>query len=863
MDDNGYNNRGSGIFAVYDCHDGHFCYSALLKEILPTGFSEKPLWKVLADGNAITEEESERLEDIITGMAEREEPAVYYTEFEIKNGSGMPVCYSVGFISTVPQGKMTITFQELPGKHHAGEDEDVTGHDIISEDSMPYGGKSNEGKSNEGKSNEEKSNEGTGTVYGYNRVNDITGLMNQKAFLSRLEKELQEESCIPGKCAVVYFDIQRFKIINNMFGMVEGDRLLLYIADRMRDILDGRGFGCHVSADRFAFYICGGKEEVEQCIDKLFDEIAAFGLPFEVQCNAGIYMIEEKDIKADSIADCAIMAQNLVKGSYEKRYNYYKEEIREHLLGEQEITGIMRTALLEGQFVAYYQPQYNHSTGVLVGAEALVRWLHPEKGPIPLGLFIPVFENNGFITRMDLYILKRVCIFIRKCLDENIPVVPVSVNLTRYDIFSPGFFEKMEAIRNEYEVPSKYVRLEITESSALGNSQFINEAVRKLHSYGYIVEMDDFGSGYSSLNILKDIEFDMVKLDIKFLEKEKGRKGRGGTILSSIMRMMNWLQLPVIAEGVETPEQADFLQSIGCDYIQGYLYSRPLPEKEYEKLLRGSHIGNAAPNMRLIETMDVDNFWSNESLETLIFSNFVGGAGIFDYKDGKTEMLRVNKKYLQELSMNLSEKDLVGGDILDLIDESGKDTYIKMLEKAIETGEEQECESWRTMVSPGCGEQRICIRSTVRMIGRSKNNYIFYAMIRNITAEKNRYTEILDSERRFKAASEQVNIYYWEYTVATKEMRPCFRCMRDLGLPALLQNYPDSAIEMGVFPPEVADMYRDWHRQIAEGVPSLEAVMPLTVGRVPFHVRYTTEFDENGHPVKAYGSAALVVDEKK
>ncbi len=133
-------------------------------------------------------------------------------------------------------------------------------------------------------------------------------------------------------------------------------------------------------------------------------------------------------------------------------------------------------------------------------------------------------------------------------------------------------------------------------------------------------------------------------------------------------------------------------------------------------------------------------------------------------------------------------------------------------------------------------------------------------MIRNITSEKNSFNAMLDTERRFKMASEQVNIYFWEYTVSTKEMRPCFRCMRDLGLPPLLRNYPDSAIEMGIFPPEVADMYRDWHVQVANGVKELEAIIPLTPERIPFHVRYTTEFDENGHPVKAYGSAALVVD---
>ncbi len=152
----------------------------------------------------------------------------------------------------------------------------------------------------------------------------------------------------------------------------------------------------------------------------------------------------------------------------------------------------------------------------------------------------------------------------------------------------------------------------------------------------------------------------------------------------------------------------------------------------------------------------------------------------------------------------------------------------------------------------------MCIRSTLKAIGKSKDNYIFYSMIRNITAEKKQYMSLAGGEGYNPAAYDPMRIYYWEYRVATKEMRPCFWCMRDMGLPALMTDYPESAIEMGLIPPEMADMYRDWHQQIARGVPALEAVIPLTVGRVPFLVRYTTEFDENGHPIKAYGSAALV-----
>ena len=379
------------------------------------------------------------------------------------------------------------------------------------------------------------------------------------------------------------------------------------------------------------------------------------------------------------------------------------------------------------------------------------------------------------------------------------------------------------------------------------------------HECGYLVEMDDFGSGYSSLNVLKDIDFDIIKLDMMFLSQESD-SNRGGTIVSAVIRMAKWLDMPVIAEGVETIKQADFLRSIGCDSMQGYLYSRPLPEEEYEKLLCDSTVGDMVSQMRLIDTLNACDFWDPNSQETLIFRNYVGGAAIFDYQDGKIEILRVNQKYLQEIGMNQSERDLIRSDPFLTLDEANKKIYFDMLERAIQSMDEEECETWRNLSSPCCGEERICIRANVRVIGNSEDNYLFYAMVRNITAEKKHYAEILDSERRFKMASEQANIYYWEYTVATKEMRPCFRCMRDLGLPAVLTNYPDSAIEMGVIPPEAADMYRDWHRQIAAGVKELEAVIPLTIGRVPFHVRYTTEFDENGWPVKAYGSATLVVD---
>ncbi|MCR4716440.1 MAG: hypothetical protein K5656_04585, partial [Lachnospiraceae bacterium] len=155
------------------------------------------------------------------------------------------------------------------------------------------------------------------------------------------------------------------------------------------------------------------------------------------------------------------------------------------------------------------------------------------------------------------------------------------------------------------------------------------------------------------------------------------------------------------------------------------------------------------------------------------------------------------------------------------------------------------------------------VKSEMRVVGRTDKVYMLYALIHNITEEKKAYNELYKSERRFRFASEQANVYAWEYDIRTKEMRPCYRCMRDLNLPPLLKNYPEPAIEVGIFPADYADMYREWHKKLEEGVDSLEAIIPLTVGRVPFHVRYTTEYDEAGRPLKAYGSATLVVDDEE
>lgn len=796
------------ILIFYNTKNKTFVYNSDMS-VLAGRFDERPMWQVLAEDKFASEGSVNRFNSKLEEVSASSLPKAVYTELSLKSAQGLWHRWMAGFITDGKSDVVTITLTD-------------TGNVVTA------------------------------------RIDELTGLRTRKAFCKEIKSVLANnmEKAVRGEYIIIYFDIIKFKAVNEAFGMEKGDEFLTYIGKSLDGMIGENGISCRIEADRFAAFIDIAENTAETVINMLDEAITAYDIPIEIMFNAGVYVIGKEGISVDAMLDRAILAQSTIKGNYNDLFAYYSEELLSDMLGEQEIVGMMAAALSDKQFVVYYQPQYNHTTGMIIGAEALARWNNPEKGLISPGVFIPIFERNGFITNLDLYIFESVCKFIRKCIDNKYVLIPISTNFSRYDIFYPDFVEKLEEIRNRYDVPVKYLRVEITETSILGGSTRTNEVIAKLHERGYVVEMDDFGSGYSSLNVLKDIELDIIKLDMRFLSTGQDNN-KGGTIISSVVRMAKWLSMPVIAEGVETVQQADFLRSIGCDYIQGFLYSKPLPEDKYVGLISSGFVGAAIPQMKLIENLDANNFWNPYSLETLIYSNYVGGAAIFDYHNGKIEILRVNTKYLSEICMNLTEKDLIESDPLEVFDEENKKIYLDMLEKAIETGEEQECETWRTLSSGCCGDEYVCIRSNVRMIGKSENSIMFYAMIRNITTEKHYYESILNSERIFKAASEQVGIYFWDFLFATRDMHPCFRCMRDLGLPPLVTNYPYPLIEQDIFPPEYADIFEGWCEQIRNGTKEVSGVVPLTSDRIPFLIRVTGEYDEVGNPVKAYCSATL------
>ncbi|MEG2314770.1 MAG: EAL domain-containing protein, partial [Clostridia bacterium] len=407
----------------------------------------------------------------------------------------------------------------------------------------------------------------------------LTNICNKTSFLRNTNAMLRQHPDKP--YCIVSFDVQRFRAVNDIFGHEEGDRLLRHIATQLQSMLERRGTCSRLDTDNFAFCIPYTQESLQECMRTLNASMRAYDLSFEVTLAFGVYLIDDRTITVSQMQDRADMAKRSVKSSYLEHWAFYDSAMREQFLEEQEIINHMSAALAQGEFVVYYQPKCRLDTGIIVGAEALVRWQHPQRGLLSPVAFIPLFEKNGFVMQLDVYVWSQTCALCAQLLKEQPNAVfRVSVNISRANLYNPTLCQTLDALCEKHGVPRSCMEVEITESAYMENAHLLLDLINELHKYGFLVAMDDFGSGYSSLNMLKEIPVDVLKLDMRFLFGLKN-SDRGGSILQSMVRMANQLQLEVIAEGVETKEQARFLASIGCKLAQGYYYDMPMPEQDF------------------------------------------------------------------------------------------------------------------------------------------------------------------------------------------------------------------------------------------------------------------------------------------
>lgn len=410
---------------------------------------------------------------------------------------------------------------------------------------------------------------------------DLTGILAEKTFYKQVQERLTKAK--PGEYCIVYLDVYKFKLINEIFGYDKGDELLCAIGEELEQLTEGcNGLCGRISGDKFALFIPHQEELIKLFYTRKKRKKRI--LPIEIYLYYGVYVVNHMDIPPAQMVDCAQLAQRAIKGNYDNYVSYYNEKIKDQIMKEQEIISSMSKALDNGEFVVYLQPQYNYREGRICGSEALVRWKSPEKGLIPPGDFIPVFESNGFIIKLDENVWEQVCKLQRKWLDAGYDPLPISVNVSRADLLKGCVAEKIMGLIEKYDLTSDLIRVEVTESAYMDNPQQLIMEIDILRNNGLLVEMDDFGSGYSSLNMLKDVPIQVLKTDLKFLAGT-GIEMRKESILANVVRMAHQMGMSVIAEGVETKEQADYLLQLNCEQMQGYYFSRPIPVEEFEKLV--------------------------------------------------------------------------------------------------------------------------------------------------------------------------------------------------------------------------------------------------------------------------------------
>lgn len=414
-------------------------------------------------------------------------------------------------------------------------------------------------------------------------IEKITYLVKRAQKIQHFESHVRDLILHSSKSiACIQFDISRFKIINDIYGERMGDQILQFIKDNLAEICNETQYYLNLRSDVFVVL---SEFQHESELDELIRQIQTRCKMFKnikLTYSIGVYIVNDRKMDLRQIEDRAAMARKKAKGNMMNNVLYYQEEFKEMLYIRNFIEESLPSAIDEKQFQMYLQPKYSIVQNHIVGAEALVRWQHPDRGMIYPNEFIPVIEENGYIKKVDYYIWKEACNFLKRCEQAGIKNCPVSVNVSRLHLTDTVFMDYLAQTIHEAGIPKEQLELEITET--IGDEQISNMAELLKHQ-GYKLLMDDFGSGYSSLNILLETPFDVIKLDKKFMENmmvsEKGR-----LILEYVVAMEDKLGLELLAEGVETEEQVELLRKIGCDNVQGYYYAKPMPVEDFFELLQ-------------------------------------------------------------------------------------------------------------------------------------------------------------------------------------------------------------------------------------------------------------------------------------
>jgi len=561
---------------------------------------------------------------------------------------------------------------------------------------------------------------------------ELTGLLTRQAFIHHAETLISQtpdhQYCIVG------VDVENFKTTNTQYGEELCDQFLSYIAGQLISTLK-TGFAGRFGGDQFVV-IFEEKPNITEDLIRHIKESILLKAPIPHQTiKIGIYQSIDTALPVVRCCDRAFLAIREIKGVYAKDIFFYEDKLQQQLSDEQRITSCMEKALKENQFKVFYQPKHEAVTGKIAGAEALIRWEHPEYGFMSPGQFIPIFEKNGFITKIDSFVMNKVCEDLVQWQSLGIPVVPVSVNISRKDFFEKNWINKHLQLIDKYNLDHSLIHMEVTESMYSENIEFIIEQVKKVQDSGYLIEMDDFGSGYSSLGLLATFPLNVIKLDISFVRHIDVNK----VVIENIIKMAHSMGFITVAEGAETKEEFKILKHLGCDLIQGYIFSKPLPSTEFEKYLR-HNVCTIEPIITKFSLAD-----DGQHNDTLLYAagEFAEGVpgGFFTYHaDGNKEIISFNHEILDIYECENAEefRKLTGNSFNGMVHQEELPLIQASIEEQITDTNTLYYVEYRIKCKSGKTKY---IRDYGRLVHSDKLGDIFYVFINDYTEEHNKEVE--------------------------------------------------------------------------------------------------------------------------
>ena len=581
---------------------------------------------------------------------------------------------------------------------------------------------------------------------GKTEKNKLTGLFARIPFFTQTETFLRVNETAAGKYCLVAIDIEHFKLFNEWYGQVAGDKLLREIGahlNKMRQ--EFGGIAGYMGGDDFVIVLPNDEKVLENLKCRITGFVRAYGGHTGFLPAFGFYVIDDISLSASQMYDRAILAQETVKGNYAVRCAYYSSDMKTRLENNHVLLAEVQAGLERDEFIYYLQPKCNLNTGKIVGLESLVRWKHPEKGIVAPGYFIPVMESNGLITELDMKVWEQVCQTLQDWIKSGHKVIPISVNVSSVDIYAIDVVEHFKNLVRKYGLPPEYVELEITESAYVEEYKVITGVAEALRNAGFTVLMDDFGSGYSSLNMLKDVNVDVLKIDMKFLKMDENTMDKGMGILEAVTRMANIMGLRMIAEGVETEDQINYLLNMGCIYGQGYFFYKPLPVEEIKILLNDeNNVDYRGIQARKIEHVRFKDLFQSELASDSILNNILGPIAIYDVYCDNVELLQVNDKYC--LLVGQDPVDLAENvQVMEAIHPEDRKKMQNIFQRSFQRLAEGAEGTVRRRREDG---QYIWINIKAFFLREQDGHKMFYGAVRDVSEEMNQFQKLMFYQNR-------------------------------------------------------------------------------------------------------------------